>query len=140
MNAENDNLDLDPNPHPDGELATQTIALPADTNQDGDIPGGWLASQMDMAAHLASSKVAKGTVATVAIDNISFLAPISLGSIVACHTKILGVGRSSIRVSVEAWVSHVVKGEGWTKVSEGVFTFVAIGSDGRTRAIPKEDR
>jgi acyl-CoA thioesterase YciA len=137
MNAENESLDLDPNPHPDGELATQTIAVPADTNQDGDIHGGWLASQMDMAAHLASSKVAKGKVATVAIDNISFLAPISLGSAVACYTKILGLGRTSIRVSVEAWVSHVVKGEQWTKVSEGVFTFVAIGSDGRTRAIPK---
>ncbi len=140
MNAKNESLDLDPNPHPDGELATQTIAVPADTNQDGDIHGGWLASQMDMAAHLASSKVAKGRVATVAVDNISFLAPISLGSVVACYTKILGVGRSSIRVSVEAWVSHVVKGEQWTKVSEGVFTFVAIGSDSRTRAIPKEGR
>ena len=140
MTTENESLDLDPNPHPDGELATQTIAVPADTNQDGDIHGGWLASQMDMAAHLASSKVAKSKVATVAIDNISFLAPISLGSVVACYTKILGLGRTSIRVSVEAWVSHVVKGEQWTKVSEGVFTFVAIGSDGRTRAIPKEGR
>lgn len=138
MNAENDNLDLDPNPHPDGELATQTIALPADTNQDGEIHGGWLACQMDMAAHLASSKVAKGKVATVAIEDISFLAPISLGSLVSCYTKILGVGRSSIRVSTEAWVSHVVKGEEWRKVAEGVFTFVAIDSNGRTRAIPKE--
>ena len=138
MNAEKDNLDLDPNPHPDGELATQTIALPADTNQDGEIHGGWLSCQMDMAAHLASSKVAKGRVATVAIDNISFLAPISLGSLVGCYTKILGVGRSSIRVSTEAWVSHVVKGEEWRKVAEGVFTFVAIDSNGRTRAIPKD--
>ncbi|MGA1741005.1 MAG: acyl-CoA thioesterase [Pseudohongiellaceae bacterium] len=137
MNSKNENLDLDPNPHPEGELAAQTIALPADTNQDGEIPGGWLASQMDMAAHLASSKVARGKVATVAIDNISFLAPISLGSVVACYTKILGVGRSSIRVSTEAWISHVVKGEEWRKVAEGVFTFVAIDSNGRTRAIPK---
>jgi acyl-CoA thioesterase YciA len=137
MNSKNENLDLDPNPHPEGELAAQTIALPADTNQDGEIPGGWLASQMDMAAHLASSKVARGKVATVAIDNISFLAPISLGSVVACYTKILGVGRSSIRVSTEAWISHVVKGEEWGKVAEGVFTFVAIDSNGRTRAIPK---
>lgn len=139
MNSKNENLDLDPNPHPEGELAAQTIALPADTNQDGEIPGGWLASQMDMAAHLASSKVARGKVATVAIDNISFLAPISLGSVVACYTKILGVGRSSIRVSTEAWISHVVKGVEWRKVAEGVFTFVAIDSNGRTRAIPKDD-
>tara|TARA_R110000824_G_scaffold336_4_gene1977 strand:+ start:29730 stop:30152 length:423 start_codon:yes stop_codon:yes gene_type:complete len=137
MNAENENLDLDPNPHPDGELATQTITLPADTNQDGEIHGGWLACQMDMAAHLACSKVAKGKVATVVIENISFLAPISIGSLVGCYTKIQGVGRSSIRVSVEAWVSHVVKGEEWTKVAEGAFIFVAIDSNGRTRAIPK---
>jgi len=138
MNADSDNLDLDPNSHPEGELATQTIALPADTNQDGEIHGGWLACQMDMAAHLASSKVAKGKVATVAIDNILFLAPISLSSLVGCYTKILGAGRSSIRVSTEAWVSHVVKGEDWNKVAEGIFTFVAIDGNGRTRAIPKE--
>ncbi len=138
MNAETDNLDLDPNPHPEGELATQTIALPSDTNQDGEIHGGWLACQMDMAAHLASSKVAKGKVATVAIDNISFLSPISIGSVVGCYARIIGVGRSSIRVSVEAWVSHVVKGHDWTKVAEGVFTFVAIGDNGRTRAIPEK--
>ncbi len=134
-----ENLDLDPNPHPEGELATQTIALPADTNQDGDIHGGWLACQMDMAAHLACSKVAKGKVATVSIDNISFLSPVSIGSLVGCYTKIRGVGRSSIRVSVEAWVSHVAKGEHWTKVAEGSFIFVAIGDEGNTRAIPKEN-
>lgn len=137
MTIESENLDLDPNPHPEGELATQTIALPSDTNQDGEIHGGWLACQMDMAAHLACSKVARGKVATVAIDNISFLSPISIGSLVGCYTKIKGVGRSSIRVSVEAWVSHVVKGEDWTKVAEGTFVFVAIDSNGRTRAIPK---
>ncbi|MAM69938.1 MAG: acyl-CoA thioesterase [Gammaproteobacteria bacterium] len=137
MIAEHENLDLDPNPHPDGELAIQTIALPSDTNQDGDIHGGWLACQMDMAAHLACSKVARGKVATVAIEHISFLSPISIGSVVGCYTKIKGVGRSSTRVFVEAWVSHVVKGEEWTKVAEGLFVFVAIDDNGRTRAIPK---
>jgi len=140
MSTDNDSLDLDPNPHPEGELAIQTIALPSDTNQDGDIHGGWLASQMDMAAHLACSKVAKGKVATVAIQSISFLSPICIGSLVSCYTKIIGVGRSSIRVFVEAWVSHVVKGEEWTKVAEGTFIFVAIDGNGRTRAIPKENR
>lgn len=133
-----DNLDLDPNPHPEGELAIQTIARPADTNQDGEIHGGWLASQMDMAGHLACSKVAKGKVATVTIDSITFLSPISIGSVIGCYTKIIGVGRSSIKVFVEAWVSHVVKGQDWTKVAEGTFIFVAIDGNGRTRAIPKQ--
>jgi len=140
MSNELEGLDLDPNPHPDGELATQTIALPSDTNQDGEIHGGWLACQMDMAAHLASSKVAAGRVATVAIDSISFLAPISIGSVVACYTQVKGVGRSSIRVAVEAWVTHVAKGEEWTKVAEGRFVFVAISGNGHTRAIPKIER
>ncbi len=73
MSSENENLDLDPNPHPDGELATQTIALPADTNQDGEIHGGWLASQMDMAAHLASSKVAKAQSPRLLLIVLAFL-------------------------------------------------------------------
>ncbi len=137
MSNELEGLDLDPNPHPDGELATQTIALPSDTNQDGEIHGGWLACQMDMAAHLACSKVASGRVATVSIEHISFLSPISIGSVVACYTKIRGLGRSSIRVGVEAWVTHVVRGEEWTKVAEGSFVFVAISENGRTRAIPR---
>ena len=122
---------------PTGNWLYRPSLYPSDTNQDGDIHGGWLACQMDMAAHLACSKVARGKVATVAIEHISFLSPISIGSVVGCYTKIKGVGRSSTRVFVEAWVSHVVKGEEWTKVAEGLFVFVAIDDNGRTRAIPK---
>jgi acyl-CoA thioesterase YciA len=130
-------LDLDPNPHPLGELAQQTIALPANTNQHGLIHGGWLASQMDMAGNIASTKVAKGKVATVSIEYISFLSPIHVGAVVGCYTKIRGVGRSSVRVSVEAWVNDVGTESEWTKVAEGDFVFVAIDDNGRTRAIPR---
>lgn len=130
-------LDLDPNPHPNGELAQQTVALPANTNQHGLIHGGWLASQMDMAACLACTKVAKGKVATVCIEYISFLSPIHVGAVVGCYTKIRGVGRSSVRVAVEAWVNDVETESEWTKVAEGEFIFVAIDDHGRTRAIPR---
>jgi acyl-CoA thioesterase YciA len=130
-------LDLDPNPHPYGELAQQTVALPANTNQHGQIHGGWLASQMDMAACIACTKVAKGKVATVAIEYISFLSPIHVGAVVGCYTKVRGVGRSSVRVAVEAWVNEVETEGEWTKVAEGEFIFVAIDDHGRTRAIPR---
>lgn len=130
-------LDLDPNPHPNGELAQQTVALPANTNQHGQIHGGWLSSQMDMAGCIACTKVARGKVATVAIEYISFLAPIQVGTVVGCYTKIRGVGRSSVRVAVEAWVNDVSSEGEWTKVAEGEFIFVAIDDNGRTRAIPR---
>jgi acyl-CoA thioesterase YciA len=132
-------LDLDLNPHPNGELALRAVALAADTNQHGLIHGGWLSAQMDMAASLASTKVAKGKVATVAIEYISFLSPIQLGAVVGCYTRIRGVGRSSVRVEVEAWVSDATTtNENSTKVAVGEFIFVAIDDNGRTRAIPRE--
>jgi acyl-CoA thioesterase YciA len=131
--------DLDRNPHPNGELALRNVALAADTNQHGLIHGGWLAAQMDMAASLASTTVAKGKVATVAIEYISFLSPIQLGAVVSCYARIRGVGRSSVRVGVEAWVSDATAvNEASTKVAEGEFIFVAIDDNGRTRAIPRQ--
>jgi acyl-CoA thioesterase YciA len=131
-------FDLDPNPHPLGELALQTVAVPANTNQHGQIHGGWLAAQMDMAASIASTKVARGKVATVSIDYISFLSPIQVGAVVGCYTKVRGVGRSSVRVEVEAWVNDVTDESEWTKVAEGEFVFVAIDGNGRTRALPRD--
>lgn len=127
----------DANPYPDGELVLQIVALPADTNQHGLIHGGWLASQMDMAGNLTCARIAKGKVATVAIDYISFLSPIKVGAVVGCYTNVRGVGRSSVRVEVEAWISDDAAEAEWTKVSEGEFIFVAIDGNGRTRAIPK---
>jgi acyl-CoA thioesterase YciA len=129
--------DNDPNPYPNGELTLQIVALPADTNQHGQIHGGWLASQMDMAGNLACTRVAKGTVATVAIDYISFLAPIRIGAVVGCYTRVRGVGRSSVRVEVEAWINDGATESTWIKVAQGEFIFVAIDDNGRTRAIPR---
>ena len=123
---------------PRGELALQTVAMPKDTNANGDIFGGWLVSQMDMAAGVATSQIAKGRVATVAIDSMIFLVPVKVGSVVTCYAEIKHIGRSSIRVLVEVWATHRAV-ENRCKVTEGIFTFVAIDEYGRTRTVPKEN-
>src|SRR5262245_16912702 len=94
---------IDESPAPSGELALQTIAMPHDTNANGDIFGGWLLSQMDLAGGIAAGKLARGRVATVAIDSMVFLVPVKVGAVVSCHTQVLTVGRSSIQVRVEVW-------------------------------------
>jgi acyl-CoA thioesterase YciA len=91
---------------------------------------------MDMAGNLACTRVAKGKVATVAIEYISFLAPIKIGAVVSCYATIRGVGRSSVKVEVEAWINAGSQKNEWIKVAEGGFVFVAIDDNGRTRAIP----
>ena len=125
---------IDDNPSPNGEMSLQTIAMPKDTNASGDIFGGWLLSQMDIAAAVAAGKVAGGRVATVAIDNMNFLVPVHVGAVVGCYTEVVNVGRSSIQVIVEVWIDKGIPGEK-IKVTEGLFVFVAIDNNGRTRAI-----
>jgi acyl-CoA thioesterase YciA len=126
--------DIDSTPLPQGDLALQTVAMPKDTNANGDIFGGWLLSQMDIAGGIAASEVASGRVATVAIDGMAFLTPVHVGAVVTCYTDILEVGRTSIRIMVEVWINSRHDGEP-LKVTEGEFVFVAIDENGRTRAI-----
>ena len=125
---------LDKAPSPSGELAIQTIAMPAHTNPHGDIFAGWLISQMDLAAGVAARSVAKGRVATVAINGMKFLTAVHVGAIVSCYTTITEVGRSSIHINVEVWISHKATFEP-LKVTEGEFIFVALDHSGRTRPI-----
>ena len=125
---------IDDNPSPNGEMSLQTIAMPKDTNASGDIFGGRLMSQMDIAAAVAAGKVAGGRVATVAIDNMNFLVPVHVGAVVGCYTEVVNVGRSSIQVIVEVWIDKGISGEK-IKVTEGLFVFVAIDNNGRTRAV-----
>ena len=125
---------IDDNPSPNGEMSLQTIAMPKDTNASGDIFGGWLLSQMDIAAAVAAGKVAGGRVATVAIDNMNFLVPVHVGAVVGCYTEVVSVGRSSIQVIVEVWIDKGISGEK-IKVTEGLFVFVAIDNNGRTRPV-----
>jgi acyl-CoA thioesterase YciA len=126
--------DIDAVPLPRGELALQTIAMPRDTNADGDIFGGWLLSQMDIAGSIAAGSLADGRVATVAVADMAFLAPVQVGSVVRCYTEILETGRSSIRVLVDVWIETRGRAEP-QKVTEGEFVFVAIDDRGHTRAL-----
>ena len=126
--------DIDEAPKPAGELAIQTIAMPANTNPRGDIFAGWLVSQMDLAAAIAALKVSRSRVATVAIDGMHFLTAVHVGAIVSCYTTVVEIGRSSIRINVEVWINHKTTFEP-LKVTEGDFVFVSIDDNGRTRPI-----
>lgn len=130
--------DLD-TPGPTGEVCLRTIAMPADTNPAGDIFGGWLLSQMDLAGGTHARSIAKGRVATRGIERMSFVRAVKVGAEVTCYTSTVRVGRTSVTVKVEAWVSDVVTGD-HHKVTEGEFTFVAITADGRKREVPKAER
>ncbi len=119
---------------PDAMPAIRTIAMPADTNPNGDIFGGWLMAQMDLAGGVAARRRASGgRVATVAVDSMTFHRPVKVGDEVSLYTEVVGVGRTSIRIFVEAWRRPPV-GEP-SKVTEATFVFVAIGPDGRPRAV-----
>lgn len=128
-----------PNPAtpPKSEPALRAIAMPADANPSGDIFGGWLLSQMDLAGGTTATRRAKGRVVTVAITGMSFNNPVFVGDEVTCYTSIATVGRTSIGMNVESWVRRGV-GEDWIKVTAGLFTYVAIGADRRPRPIPPE--
>ena len=122
-------------PQPTGKLELQTIAMPKDTNASGDIFGGWLVSQMDLAGCITASRIAKGRVATVAIDSMSFMVPVKVGSVVSCYTDVLAIGSSSIQVQIEVWIQRDYHTEELIKVTDGVFVFVAIDGTGNTRPV-----
>lgn len=124
-------------PRPRGALCLQTLAMPKDANPNGDIFGGWLVSQMDLAGGVAARKRARGRIATVAIDAMVFLRPVKVGDIVGFYTEILSVGHSSMKILIEVWKTDDADGT-HTKLTEGLFTFVAIDGDGRTRPVPAE--
>lgn len=126
--------DLDDTPIPRGQLSLQTVAMPRDTNANGDIFGGWLVSQMDLAAMVAATRVAAGRAVTVAINAMAFYTPVHVGAVVTCYTDVLEVGKSSIRINVEAWITAKDSFD-QMKVTEGEFVFVAIDRNGRTRHV-----
>ncbi len=121
---------------PTGEPSIRTIAMPADTNANGDIFGGWLMGQMDLAAGNVARHRARGRVATVAVDSMTFLRPVKVGDEVSLYATITHVGRSSMRIAVEAW-RRPTPGD-MAKVTEATFVFVAIGADGRPRPVESE--
>jgi acyl-CoA thioesterase YciA len=122
---------------PQGELVIQTIAMPKDTNRDGDIFGGWLASQMDLGSAILAGRIAKSRVVTVAIEGMAFLHPVRVGDTVACYARLEKMGRTSMRICVDVWVTRYRTGER-VKVTSGVFTYVALGSNGKPTPIKRD--
>ncbi|OQW60260.1 MAG: acyl-CoA thioesterase [Proteobacteria bacterium SG_bin9] len=122
---------------PRGQLSLCTLAMPADTNANGDIFGGWLLSQMDIAGGIHASKVAKGRSVTVAIDAMTFRKPVYVGDVVSVYTDTIRTGRTSIAVSVEAWVQRRQE-TALVLVTDGRFTYVAINDQGQPHAIPPQ--
>jgi acyl-CoA thioesterase YciA len=115
---------------PKGELVIQTIAMPKDTNRDGDIFGGWLVAQMDLGSAILAAKVAKARVVTVAIEAMAFLHPVRVGDTVACYAWVEKIGRTSMKIPVEVWVQRYMTGE-QLRVTRGVFIYVAVDADGK---------
>ncbi len=125
---------------PDGALILRTLAMPSDTNANGDIFGGWIMSQMDMGGAILAKELAQGRVVTVSVDSMSFLRPVAVGDVVCCYGKCVKVGRTSMQVKVEVWIKKVADGSRDRYcVTEALFTFVAIDKNGRPREIPREN-
>ena len=122
---------------PEGRLVGRVIAMPADTNPEGDIFGGWLLAHMDLAGATPAFELAQGRCVTVALDAMVFHQPVAVGDEVSLHATVVKAGRTSVRVHVEAWkrTRNAAHAEA-VRVTEGVFTYVAIGDDKTPRMLP----
>ena len=116
-------------------VLTKTVAMPADTNPNGDIFGGWLLSQMDVAGGILAKKIAKGRVATVAIEGMKFLLPVKVGDTVTCYGSILKIGNSSISINLRVTAQGLESIQP-QDVTNGTFIYVAIDLDGKPRQLP----
>ena len=124
----------DDNERPVGELSIRTVAMPADTNPSGDIFGGWVLSQMDISGGVMAHQRAQGRVATIAVDSMVFHQPVKVGDVVCCYGEITKVGRTSMTIHIQTWIIREAGGL-QVKVTEGDFTYVALGPDGRPRPV-----
>jgi acyl-CoA thioesterase YciA len=122
---------------PKGDLVIRTIAMPADTNSNGDIFGGWLLSQMDLGGAVFARNLAHSRVATVAIEAMSFIHPVLVGDIVTCFASLQSIGRTSMKIDLEAWVQSHTDGS-LHRVTEGLFTYVAIDETGRPHPVRRQ--
>ena len=123
------------NDKPRGELTVRISAMPGDTNANGDIFGGWVLSRMDQAGGIAGVERAKGRVVTISLDGMTFIRPVKVGDVLEVFTEVESIGRTSMKIHVEAWVrrfqTHLQE-----KVTDATFTFVAIDDNGKPRPIP----
>lgn len=119
---------------PQGKLTIRTVAMPADTNPAGDIFGGWVLSQMDIAGGVAATERARGRVVTIAIEAMTFIAPVKVGDVLCVYTNIARVGTTSVSVAMEAWVRRNRLSDR-VKVTEGQFVYVCLDEDGNKRPV-----
>jgi acyl-CoA thioesterase YciA len=121
---------------PHGDLTVRLVAMPRDTNANGDIFGGWVLSQMDQAGGIAGVDRARGRVVTIAVDAMTFIRPVRVGDVLSVYTRVGQIGRSSMKIHVEAWAKRF-RTDLHEKVTVAVFTFVAVDDSGRPRPIPQ---
>lgn len=124
-------------PPTDMELTLRTLAMPADANPAGDIFGGWVMSQMDLAAFVRANDVAQGRTVTVAVNEIVFKKPVKIGDTLCVYTRIEKVGRTSITLKIEAWTRHY-SARSRDKVTEAIFIMVAVDDAGNPRAVKRD--
>jgi len=124
---------------PRGKLTLQTVAMPADTNMNGDIFGGWVVSHMDMATGIAARRRAQSRAVTRAIDKLEFLLPVYVGDTVCCFADLIKTGRTSMQFRIEVWTIAINNNneEAMRKAAEGLFTFVAIDETGKPQPIDR---
>jgi len=120
---------------PQGILTVRTIAMPADTNANGDIFGGWVMAHMDQAGGIAGVERAQGRVVTVKVDSMTFIAPMKVGDVLEVYTRIGDIGRTSMKIHIEAWAQRF-RTTDREKVTDAIFTFVAVDDEGRPRPVP----
>ena len=124
---------------PAGDLILRTLAMPADTNPHGDIFGGWIMSQMDIAGGILAGETASSRVVTVAVESINFIKPVHVGDVVGCYGKVLRIGTTSITINLEVWVKPAQPGvltdKDMFKVTQAAFTYVAVDSAGKKQQI-----
>src|SRR6202035_3030713 len=123
---------------PCGDLCIRTLAMPADTNQNGDIFGGWLLSQMDIGGGSFASKMAKSRTVTVAIEAMNFRKPVFVGDLVSVHANLVRIGKTSVTVHLEAWVLRRKESQS-ILVTDGNFTYVSIDDSGHPQVIQQGD-
>jgi len=119
----------------DKELVLKVIPLPSDTNGNGDIFGGWVMSQVDLAGSVACARIAQGRIATVAVNEFVFKQPVRVGDLLSFYSSVLRIGRTSMTVQVEVFAERIRAQGQYVKVTEARLTYVAIDDEGRPRAV-----
>ncbi len=130
------------NNHPKGKLILRTLAMPADTNPDGDIFGGWIMSQMDIAGGIMAREKTCSRIVTVAVESITFIKPVHVGDVVCCYGEVVKIGTTSIAINLEVWVkpslNRPAREELKFQVTKAAFTYVAVDRSGKKQVIQSD--